>query len=98
MHAVVRSYAGSGSKELFDRIVAAREEVEGLIRAVPGFVSYTLIRTADGGVTITVCRDKAGCDESVRVARGWVSANGSDLDLPPLTATDGSVDIHFGAS
>jgi hypothetical protein len=64
MHAVIRTYTGSGATELFDRIVAARDEVQSLIQGVQGFVSYTLVRTGDGGVTITVCQDKAGTDES----------------------------------
>jgi hypothetical protein len=34
-----------------------------------GFVSYSLIRTADGGASVTVCEDKAGTDESLQVAR-----------------------------
>jgi hypothetical protein len=97
MQAVVRSYAGSGAKELFDRIIAARDEVEGLIRGVPGFVNYMLVRTPDGGLTITVCDDKTGCDESIRVAREWVSANASDLSLPPLNVSEGPVDLHFAS-
>jgi hypothetical protein len=31
MHAVTRSYSGQGASELFDRISAASEEVEGLL-------------------------------------------------------------------
>lgn len=90
MHAVTRTYSGPGATELFDRIVAS-DEVEGLLRGVEGFVSYTLFRTDDGGVTVTVCQDKAGTDESVRVARDWVAAHTSDLDVGAPTVTEGTV-------
>jgi hypothetical protein len=42
------------------------------MRPVKGFVSYSLLRTADGGASVTVCQDKTGTDESLRVAREWI--------------------------
>jgi hypothetical protein len=95
MHAVIRTYSGAGAKELFDRIVAARDEVQSLIGGVQGFVSYTLVRTGDGGVTITVCQDKAGTDESSKVAREWVAANASDVGAAAPTVSEGPVDLNF---
>ena len=94
MHAVVRSYAGSGAKELFDLLEARKDEVETLIRGVSGFVSYTLIRTEDGGATVTVCNDKAGTDESLQVARDWIQQNAADLGVSPPTVSEGPVAIH----
>ena len=64
-------------------------EVESLIRAVPGFVGYTLIRTDDGGATVTVCQDKAGTDESVRVAREWIQENAPDLGVSSPAISEG---------
>jgi hypothetical protein len=81
MHAISRSYSGPGASELVDRNLAASDEVEGLLRGVEGLVSYTLFRTEDGGVTVTVCEDKAGTDESLRVAREWIAANTSDTGV-----------------
>ena len=95
MHAVIRTYSGPGATDLFDRIVAARDEIQGLISGVQGFVSYTLVRTGDGGVTITVCQDKAGTDESIKVAREWVATNASDVGASAPTVTEGSVDLSF---
>jgi hypothetical protein len=95
MHAVIRTYSGTGATELFDRIVKSRDEIQPLIEGVQGFVSYAVVRTGDGGVTITVCQDKAGTDESVKVARDWVTANASDIGAPAPTVTEGSVDISF---
>src|SRR4051794_26154200 len=75
MHATVRQYAGPGAKELFDALERSTAEVERIIREVPGFVSYSLVRTADGGLSVTVCQDRAGCAESSRRAREWVEGN-----------------------
>ena len=49
MQAVVRSYSGKGAKELFDLLEKQKKEVEKLMHPVKGFVSYTLVRSADGG-------------------------------------------------
>ena len=72
MHAVVRTYSSAGAKKLFDVLEERKKDVEDLIRPIKGFVSYSLIRTADGGVSVTVCQDKAGTEESLRVPADWI--------------------------
>jgi hypothetical protein len=91
MHAVVRTYSGPGAKELFDLLEQRKPDVESLIRSVSGFRSYSLIRTNDGGITVTVCQDKAGTDESVKLARNWVNENASDLGATPPAVSEGPV-------
>ena len=44
MHAVVRTYSGKGAKGLIDVIEKNKTEVEGLLQAINGFVSYYLGR------------------------------------------------------
>ncbi len=95
MHAVVRSYSGSGASERFDLLEQRQAEVESLIRAVQGFVAYSLIRTDDGGVTVTVCQDKAGTDKSLQAARDWIQQNASDLSTNPPAVWEGSVLLHL---
>jgi hypothetical protein len=60
-----------------------------IIRAVTGFVSYSLVRTTDGGVSVTVCQHKAGTDESLQLAKEWVQEHGSNLNASPPTVTEG---------
>jgi len=79
MHAVVRTYSGEGAKELFDLLEKRKSDVESLIRTVKGFVSYSLVRTADGGISVTVCQDKAGADDSVQKAKDWIGGNASNI-------------------
>jgi hypothetical protein len=79
MYAVVRTYSGSGAKELFNLLQQRKAEVEAVMRTVPGLVSYTLVRTDEGGVAVTVCQDQAGADASTRIAREWIQQHASEL-------------------
>ena len=94
MYAVVRSYSGEGASELFDQLEQRNDEVKELIGGVPGFVSYTACRSGEGGVTVTVCQDKTGTDESSRRAAEWVKENVSATAKPPAV-TEGSTVVHF---
>ena len=95
MHAVIRTYMNAGSKKLFDVLEERKADVETAIRQVPGLVSYTLLRTGDGGISVTVCQDKAGADESVRIARDWVQKNAADAGAKPPAVTEGSVILQI---
>ena len=94
MYVVVRSYSGQGASELFDLIGQREEDVRNLISGVPGFVSYAAFRSGDGGMTVTVCQDKAGTDESSKRAAEWVKENASGTVSPPVT-TEGSTVLQF---
>ena len=94
MYAVVRTYSGQGAPELLDLLGQREEDVKALISGVPGFVSYVAVRSGDGGVTVTVCQDKAGTDESSRRAADWVKENvGATTDPPAIT--EGDTVLHF---
>ena len=95
MHAVIRTFSGSGATKLLDLLEGRKSEVEALIRPVKGFVNYSLIRTADGGVSVTVCEDKAGTEESNHLARQWIATNAADLGVSPPTVVEGSVILQL---
>lgn len=95
MHAVLRMYSGAGARKLVDLLEERKKEVEGLIRAVKGFVSYSMIRTSDGAASVTVCQDKAGTDESMRIAADWIKKNAPDLGVSPPTVVEGSVILQL---
>jgi hypothetical protein len=96
MYAIVRNYTGAGAKQLFDVLDQRKAEVEATLRKVPGLVSYTLARGGDGGMSITVCNDKAGADESVKVARDWIKANAANVPAYPPAIMEGSVIVRIG--
>ena len=94
MHAVMRNYSGKGAKELLGVIEKNKADVEKVIRSIKGFVSYSLVRTSKGGFSVTVCKDKAGTDESIRAARDWITKNARDTGAAKPTISEGSVILH----
>ena len=94
MPVVTRSYSGKGAKELVDVLEKNKADVEKLIRSISGFVGYSLVRTADGGFSVSVFQDKAGADESVKVARDWIGKNASNTGVGAPTVSEGTVIIH----
>jgi len=95
MHAVTRTYSGPQAKQLFDLLHERKADVEATLRKVPGLVSYTMVRTADGGISVTVCKDKKGSDESVRLAREWISANAGSIGASAPTVSEGDVIVQI---
>lgn len=97
MHAVIRTYSGSGATELFDLLEKRKSDVENLMRPIQGFVSYHLVRTASGGTSVTVCQNKSGTDESVRRARQWIASNASDIRPNDPVVSEGPVIVHLSS-
>ena len=106
MYVVVRSYSGQGASDLFDLLERREDDVKRLISGVPGFVSYAAFRVEDSGedwgpgpgaasaMTVTVCQDKAGADESTRRAADWVEENVS-APVRRLQITEGITVLQF---
>jgi hypothetical protein len=90
MYTVVRSYFGKGAKELFDVLEKNKADVEKTIRSVKGFVSYSLVRSEDGGFSVTVCEDQAGTDESLEKARDWIAKNATGTGVAAPKVSEGS--------
>jgi heme-degrading monooxygenase HmoA len=94
MHAAIRRYQHASA--LADALEARQEEVNALLAAVPGFVTYYVVRTDDGGVaSVTVCQDRAGTTESTRVASEWVRTTLIDGDLAAPEVAAGDIVLHF---
>jgi hypothetical protein len=96
MYAVARSYSGVGAKEFMSLLESRAKDVEKLMSSVDGFENYTLFRTEEGGMTITVCRDKAGADKSVEMARKWVAENAAQTKIGPPRVASGEVILACG--
>jgi hypothetical protein len=94
VYAVVRTYSGAEAKDFFDLLEKRKSEVEAVMRSVPALVSYTLVRSGEGGVSVTVCENKAGAEQSTRVAREWIRQNASGIEWPP-TIEEGSVVVQI---
>jgi hypothetical protein len=95
MQMVVRTYSGQRAKQLFDMLEKHTADVEKLFRSVKGFVGYTLARSSDGGFSVTVCEDKAGIDESLQKAKGWIANNADSAGVVEARITEGTVILHL---
>jgi len=95
MHAVTRTYVGHGAIELCEVLEKHKAEVEEVMRKVPGFQSYLFFRTEYGGVSVTVCADKAGTDASTLAAHEWVATNAAALDVREPVVADGDVVLQL---
>lgn len=95
MQAVIRQYSGQGAKELIELLAKHTPDLERVLRSVPGFVSYTLVRTAEGGVSVTVCHDQAGADVSSQKAREWIAQHASSITAGPPNISGGEVIMHL---
>jgi heme-degrading monooxygenase HmoA len=93
MHVVVRHY--KGSSKLIDELIQRRQDVEDLIRGVEGFVAYYLIKTSDGGASISVFADRAGTEESTRRAAAYLKENLEGVAAGPPEVIDGEAVIQF---
>lgn len=93
MHVVIRHYEGSA--KLIDELVDRRKDVEELIRGIDGFVAYYLLKTADGGASVSVFRDEAGTTESNKVAAAYLKENLKGVAAGPPQIIEGATVIDF---
>ena len=94
MHAVVRRY--SGASTLNDLLAQRSQEVDQIMKGVPGFVAYYAIRDGDRLATVTVCEDQAGTQETSRRAAEWVRQNVTDGSVGAPEITEGEAFIQLG--
>jgi hypothetical protein len=94
MEVIIRKYSGTGAKDLLNLLEQKAAEVESMLRSVDGFETYTLARAGDGGFSITVCRDRAGIEESNRKAKEWIAKNAGHLGVSAPETVIGSVVVH----
>jgi hypothetical protein len=92
MYAIVRRYSNAAA--LADAMAANKDEVKKVISAVPGFVSYNSARDGDSVTSISIFNDKAGCDESTRVASQWARENVKPAPPAP-EISGGEVFVNF---
>ena len=95
MKIVIRKYSGKGAEELFDALEKHAAELQPIMRAVKGFVSYTLARSGDGGFAVTVCQDQAGLDESTQKAKDWIAKNAGNTGAAAPEVSVGNVILHL---
>jgi heme-degrading monooxygenase HmoA len=92
-YAVVRHY--KGSQDLIDELGRRREDVETLISGIDGFISYALVRTDNGGYSVSIYETSEGAEESTRRAREYIQQNLRDMNVAPPEILGGETVIQF---
>jgi hypothetical protein len=93
MFASIRKY--NAAPTLVDELVKKQDDIKSVLRPVPGFHAYYLLKTNDGAVSLTVCENRAGAEESNRVAATWLKDNLPIFATRPPEITTGEVRIHL---
>jgi hypothetical protein len=94
MYVALRRYKfdEKNAQELDKRI---QESFIPLIEKAPGFISYYWMETGRGeGASVSVFEDKAGADESIRIAADFVKNDLKDLKLSAPDIIEGKVQAH----
>ena len=93
MFAVIRHYHFSpkDGAEIDRRI---REEFVPIVKSAKGFVRYYWLDTGGEGASVSVYKDKAGADESVRLAADYVKEHLSKLLTQKPEIIQGPIKAH----
>lgn len=94
MYAVVRHYHfKKEDSEKIDQVI--QEGFVPLLKQAQGFVRYYWLDTGDGeGASLSVFNDKAGADESIRLAAQFVKEQMSQLLTQKPEVIEGPVKAH----
>ena len=92
MHTVVRIYSGKGAAETIDLIIANKKDVKKLMHSVKGFIDYSVVKTEDGGFSVTVSKTEKASEAITAAALEWVMANAKTLKAKPPKVMGGIID------
>ena len=95
MFASIRKY--NEAPAFADDLVKRQEEIKAVLRPIRGLHAYYLVKTNDGVISMTVCHDRAGAEESNRVASTWLKDKLPTFATRPPEITTGEVRIQLEA-
>lgn len=93
MHVVVRQY--ERASPLADAMAERTDEIKELLTGIEGFVAYYAARDGDTVTTVSVCKDRAGAEETTRRAAAWVQENLPGTTVNPPQVGTGEVFLSF---
>jgi len=86
MFASIRKY--TGVPMLSDELVKHETEIQAVLDPIKGFHALYVIKTDSGVVSMTLCEDRAGAEESNRVSAQWLKDK-----LPTFATTTPEITI-----
>jgi hypothetical protein len=93
MYASVRKYAGN--PRVVDILLKHDAEIRRIIGGIEGLRAYYLIRTEDGGVSVSVFRNQGGAEASALAAADYIREKIPELAGNPPEVWGGEVEIDF---
>ena len=93
MFATIRKY--NSAPTLVDELVKKQDEIKAVLTPIAGFHAYYLIKTGDGAVSMTVCENRAGAEESNKVAATWLKDKLPTFASRPPEITTGELRIEL---
>ncbi len=96
MFAVIRNY--TEARGFADDLKKRSRDIESELSSAQGFIAYYLLKTASGATSVTICDDRAGCDESTKRAANWLRQNMPNLKINPPETLSGEVSFTFAKS
>ena len=93
MFASMRKY--NAAPTLVEELVKKQDDIKAVLRPIRGFHAYYLLKTSGGAVSLTVCDDRAGAEESNRVASTWLKDKLPTFSTTSPEITTGEVQIHL---
>jgi hypothetical protein len=96
MYVTLRRYTGITPAD-FDTLMTRAAEFELLIRQVPGFVQYQLVRTTHGITSVSVFADRVGAEVSNLRVAAWIESNPPALPAKAPVITSGEQVVPFSA-
>lgn len=91
MFATVRKY--NAMPALVEELIKKQDDIKSVLRPINGFHAYYLLKTSDGALSMTVCEDRAGAEESNRVAATWLKDKLPTFATRPAEISSGEVRI-----
>ena len=93
MFASIRTY--NGAPMLTDELVKKQDDLKSILEPITGFYSYSLVKTADGAISMTVCENRAGAEQSNTVEAAWLKDKLPTFATRPPEIWTGEVRFHL---
>jgi hypothetical protein len=93
MFASIRKY--SSAPTLADELIKKQDEIKTLLKPVGGFHTYYLMKTGDGAVSVTLCVNRNGAEESNRIEATWLKDKFPTFAAHAPEITSGEIRIEL---
>jgi hypothetical protein len=95
-HVVVRIYTDSAP--LVELARESQAEIREIMNSIPGFLTFGIMNTGDGLISMTICEDKAGTDASIKRAAEFIKEKLPDANIAPPQILEGDAIYRLRAN